>query len=195
MRHPVTVPRASKRRPRGVVLATSLILLVVLTVIAIAVFKSFGILQLISGNAREKQRSLESAQAALEYGEWFLKQGIVGAGVPCTTVAYPAFATTAGVGICSDALANPTTVPWSGAAGNLGSSIAFAGMNVSTAGGLGTFYAQPQVYIQYIGLTQDGNMNPMFQVTAAGYGGNSNAVSVVQSTYVLVNTNVDGGNP
>ncbi|MDE2369731.1 MAG: pilus assembly protein PilX [Burkholderiales bacterium] len=186
-------PRAHKAR--GVVLATSLILLVVLTVVAITVFKSFGVLQLISGNAREKQRSLESAQAALAYGEWFLKQGIVGVGVPCTSVAYPAFTTTAGVGICGDALPNPTALPWASDIGSIGSSVAFAGMTVSTTGGVGTFYADPKVYIQYIGLTQDGKMNPMFQVTAAGWGGNANAVSVVQSTYVLVNNNVDAGNP
>ncbi|MBU6258299.1 MAG: pilus assembly protein PilX [Burkholderiales bacterium] len=183
------------RRVRGVVLATSLILLVVLTVIAITVFKGFGVLQLIAGNAREKQRSLESAQSGLAYGEWFLKQGIVGVGVPCTSAAYPAFAATAGVGICADALPNPTTVPWSGGFGNLGSMVAFPGMTISTTGGVGTFYADPKVYIQYIGLTQDGKMNPMFQVTAAGWGGNANAVSVVQSTYVLVNNNVDAGNP
>lgn len=179
------------------VLLTSIILLVFMTVLAIVVFKSYGVLQLLSGDVREKQRSFESAQAALQYGEWFLNTGNVATGVTCTASGgYPAFSTAGGFGVCTDALPSPTVVPWvNSSSASLGSAVLLNGMQISTSGKAGYFYAQPQVYIQYLGLSKDGKMNPTYQVTAFGYGGTANAVSVVQSTYVLVNQNHDFSSP
>ena len=63
------------RADRGYTLVVGLLLLVVLTLFAIGMFRSFGLQEKIAANTRDKQRALEAAQSALQYGEWWLGQG------------------------------------------------------------------------------------------------------------------------
>jgi len=55
-------------------------------------------------------------------------------------------------------------------------------LTINPAGGAGTYYANPQMYIQYLGISPDGT-GLLYMVTALAYGGNSSAVAVVQSTF------------
>ena len=57
---------------RGVVLVSSLLLLIVVTIIALSMFRSFGIQEKIAGNVREKQRALQAAESAQVYAEVWL---------------------------------------------------------------------------------------------------------------------------
>ena len=59
---------------RGLVLVTSLLLLVVVTILAIGMFRSFGLDEKIAGNVREKQRALHAAEGAQAYAEWWVSQ-------------------------------------------------------------------------------------------------------------------------
>src|SRR5258708_21922359 len=61
---------------RGVVLVSSLLLLIVVTIIALSMFRSFGIQEKIAGNMREKQRALHAAESAQVFAEiWLSKNG------------------------------------------------------------------------------------------------------------------------
>ena len=66
--------RAHDHRPRparGIVFISSLLLLVIVTMIAIAMFKGFGISERIAGNLREKHRALHAIFD--EVHAWFRK--------------------------------------------------------------------------------------------------------------------------
>src|SRR6185312_3279784 len=78
----------SVTRARGMALITSLLLLVVVTILAVSMFRSFTVEGKIAGNVREKQRALLAAESAEQYGEWWLRQGSNSAvgSVICNTV-------------------------------------------------------------------------------------------------------------
>ena len=56
-------------------LVTSLLLLVIITILALSMFRSFGTQEKIAGNLREKERALHAAVSAQQYAEWWLLQG------------------------------------------------------------------------------------------------------------------------
>jgi len=62
----------TRTRQRGLVLVSSLLLLLVVTMLALAMFRSMGLAEKISGNVREKQRALHAAVVAEQYAEWWL---------------------------------------------------------------------------------------------------------------------------
>ena len=69
---PVRTPRSFRLpvRQRGIALITSVMLLVVITLLAVSMFKGFGIQEKLAGNTLEKQRSFQAAQSVLQFGEW-----------------------------------------------------------------------------------------------------------------------------
>ena len=166
------------KKQRGVALIASLIILLLTTMIAISLFRGTNLLEKIAGNTREKQRSLQSAQDALIYGEWWLNQGTSNIVTqPCTA------ATTTVLQVCSTSLtlSNYTTLPLY--------SYALPGITVSSSGGLAAggdinYVQNPTIYIAYIGNSPTGQL--LYQVTAIGYGGstgNNGSRSIVQSVY------------
>ena len=182
-------PRPHQSRPRsrrqsGIVLVASLLIMLVITLLGLSMFRSFGTQERIAGNTREKQRALHAAETARQHAEWWLTQsGNASTGAPCTALLS---ANANQTQVCSNAVPDAVTVPWTSGASQLGITYTPPNnvMNVSTTGGLGTYYAIPRFYIYYMGLASDG-MGSLYQITAAGYGGNSNAVAVVQSVYYV----------
>lgn len=174
---------------RGIALVTSLLMLIIMTLLALSMFRSIGLDESIAGNTREKQRSLQAAQGALDYGEWWLSQGNGGTGNTCSGV-YTA--TVANVKVCTNALTSPTTLPWSARGDYLPPTmtVAAGGGLVSSGGTVGdiNYYAKPSLYIQYLGLDPTGR-SQLYQITGAGYGGSANGASVVQSTYAVTYKN------
>ena len=75
-----------RRLQRGVVLVTSLLLLVVVTIIALSMFRSFGIQEKIAGNMREKQRALQAAISAEQNAENWLSNNGNAVPITCTNV-------------------------------------------------------------------------------------------------------------
>ena len=63
-----------KSKQQGVALIASLIIMLLMTILAISVFRGNNLLEKVAGNTREKQRALQSAQDALLYAEWWLQQ-------------------------------------------------------------------------------------------------------------------------
>ena len=67
-------PRRGARQ-NGMVLVTALLMLIVVTIIALAMFRSFGVDEKIAGNLREKQRAVSAAETAEQYAEYWLANG------------------------------------------------------------------------------------------------------------------------
>jgi type IV pilus assembly protein PilX len=180
----------TKRRPiseqNGMVLVTALLLLIVVTLLAVGMFRSFGLDEKIAGNVREKQRALSAAETAEQYAEYWLANGNSSIGVACSSTV------TASIGqICSTAPSSVTNVVnglWQNSSGaSVGvtyTPTVQTAMNVTTAGGLGTYYYQPAFYITYLGITANG-LGKLYQIDAVGYGGSADTVAVVESTYLV----------
>jgi type IV pilus assembly protein PilX len=171
---------------RGMVLISALLLLVVVTILAVGLFRSFGIDEKIAGNTREKQRALQAAVSAQQYAEWWLSNGNGGSSIACSTVV------AASVGqVCTTALTNFASLPWQTSGGaNVGVTYTPPSMTVSTSAAAGTYYATPAFYITYLGLgtSPNGGQGLVYQIDALGYGGSPNTAAVVESTYIVQST-------
>ncbi len=186
-------------RQRGIVLVTSLLLLIVVTIMALSMFRSFGIQEKIAGNMREKQRALTAAVSAQVYAENWLINNSTAASAPCTTVL------NANIGqgqICSNQLplvipnGDVTQVPWQISGAPVGVTYLPPGMSVSATTSFSaanvanpTYFATPTFYISDMGASLDPTYpGEVYQVDAAGYGGNSITVAVTESTFVVYTT-------
>jgi type IV pilus assembly protein PilX len=180
----------SRGSQRGLVLVTSLLLLVVVTILAIGLFRTFGMDEKVAGNTREKQRAMQAAVSAEQYAEWWLVNGNGVGNITCTGPVQ------ASVGqICSNVLtnfvANVALVPW-----NIGGAVVQVNytppnMTVTTGGGVGSYYTAPAYYISYLGVgtAPAGNVQGLvYQIDAVGYGGSPSTAAVVESTFILSTT-------
>jgi type IV pilus assembly protein PilX len=189
-------PRQSSRSTQhGVVLISSLLLLLVVTIMALSMFRSFGIQERIGGNVREKQRALQVANSAQQYGEWWLatqssaplavSNGIAAsADVVCTNTLVNV--NTGGVPlICNNTLVNlagVSTALWPSSGTNVGVIYTPPGMNLNPAL---NFYANPpRFYIADVGSLATGR-GEVYQVDAYGFGLTNNAIAVVESTVAI----------
>ncbi len=176
------IGQGCKRRPaqRGMVLITSLLLLIVVTILAVGMFRSFGLDEKIAGNVREKHRALNAAETAEEYAEWWLASGNGSSGINC---APPLTVAPAGQ-VCSNVMTNAANLPMPWSVGVSYSPGAPTAMNITTAGGQDTYYYTPTFYISYLGLSPNG-LGSVYQIDAAGYAGSPDTVAVVESTYLV----------
>ncbi|HEY3786432.1 MAG TPA: PilX N-terminal domain-containing pilus assembly protein [Steroidobacteraceae bacterium] len=189
---------------RGMALISALLLLLVVTIMAISMFRSYGMQEKIAGNTREKQRALNSAVSAQQYAEWLLQSGVAPATAACNALVP---ATTPQV--CNNPLntlgpggiGDYTILPWGVGViftpfttnnGNVDGLLNTVSTSPSTSGsGLlkqESYYQTPNFYIQDLGALATGN-GEVYQVDAVGYGGTSNAVAVVESTYLITSNN------
>jgi type IV pilus assembly protein PilX len=171
-RHPCGA--GPRHRARGMVLITSLLLLIVVTVLALAMFHSFGLDEQIAGNMRDKQLALHAAESAEQYAEWWLANGKATAPVTCTGfVSY-----TVGQ-ICTSPLPNFSTTPWT-------AGVTYTTDNLGLTNGT-TMSQAPQFYITYLGspALSTGLTGALYQIDAVGYGGSANTTAEVESTYLV----------
>lgn len=183
--------RPARGRQRGLVLISSLLLLVVVTVLAVGLFRSFGTQERIAGNLREKGRAVAAAETALNYAEWWLIQGNGSTGTTCNTK--PDVSTVGGL-VCSNQLlapidpATPSTWPgWVTYTPNTPTA-----MTILAAPTPNSYSLKPAFYIAYLGLSPTGN-GAIYQIDAAGYGGTQVAAAVVESTYLVQSSVKDLG--
>jgi type IV pilus assembly protein PilX len=201
MRHQKTIGPAGQS---GVVLVISLLLLVVITLLALSMFRSVGMQEMIAGSLREKDRALQSAMSAEQYGEWWLMSGNNINNI--ITCAAPTLNANIGQGhVCTNSLTaiagitNVTTVPWNAASGaEVGTYYTPPNMSAtgSTAGaGFNNFWLPPRYYIALLGAAPSGEQGNIYQIDAWGYGGDPNTVAVVESTYLVTTgiTDLGGG--
>jgi len=198
MNRPVHGARSAQR---GMVLISSLLLLIVVTLIALSMFRSFGIQEKIAGNTRERQRALQAAVSAEAYAENWLSGNATTASVTCSSLL------NANIGqgqICSNKLptvvTDVTSVPWQIGGAPVGVTYLPPGMSVSTTTTVSaanvanpTYYATPTFYISDMGASADPNIpGEIYQVDAVGYGGAGTTAAVVESTYAVYTSSSNG---
>jgi type IV pilus assembly protein PilX len=174
-------PNAPAVHQRGMVLVSSLLLLVVVTLLAVTMFHGFGEDERIAGNIREKHRAVNAAESAEEYAEWWLSQGNGPTPVNCSAVV----AYTVGQ-ICNTTSvpANFASLPWLVGGNPAGVTYAPPTMSITgAAGGEGTYYQTPEFYITY--LTGLSNGGAMYQIDAVGYGGSPDTAAVIEAVYKI----------
>lgn len=181
---------ACAARQSGFVLIASLLILVVLTIISVTMFRSFGMQEKMAGNLREKAKAFELAQSALQQAEQWVKTNAT-TGIPC---AAGQVQTANSPRVCdqTSALADVNSLLLSSTSGSA-TGIVYqpaspTALSISQSGGANVYWQAPRYYIQYIGQGSSGNL--LYRITAAAYGGNQNAVAIVQSVYA-----VGGGGP
>jgi len=187
------------RPARGFVLIASLLLLLVMTLLALAMFHSFGIQELVAGSVREKQRALQSALAAEQYAEiWLTAPGnILTNTVDCSTVTLQSYSATSVPYICLKPISSVvtvTSVPWKIGVNEVGFTF-FPGattgtgdMFVSTTGGIfgvnqASYYQVPRFYIGLLSATAS---QAVYRIDAWNWGGTTNTAAVVEANYTVV---------
>lgn len=172
----------SRKYQKGMALVSALLLLLVTTMLGVAMFRSFGFLESVAGNTREKQRALHAAESAQNYAEWWLgaASGLnATVGSNCGALVSSVNSWT----VCSNVIANPATIPWT--AGML-----YTPLDLQT-GSIGTVnnYAKPPAfYISFLSTTPITGINGTtntYQIDALGYGGTTNSAAVTESGYTL----------
>ena len=190
-------PRAASQR--GFILVTGLLFLVVITLVAVAMFRGTGLMDRVSANARDKQRSFEAAQSALQYAEWWLsttKPGTTSSA--CSSLA--SGDTVSNIHVCSNAIQSDfLSTAWTGG-------FTYTPPNLTSLSGTGNaggqvssstdsdvkYFNLPGFYVTWLSYssTKGGNV---YQVTAYGYGGNTTTMTVLRSTYLVPTTTTSGG--
>jgi type IV pilus assembly protein PilX len=187
-------PRSLSGGQRGVALMSSLLILLVLTIVALAMFRSFGLQEKIAANVRERQRAVHAAEGAQSYAEWWLGANSANTTVVCSSL----LSANLGQGqICSnklsDTVASVADVPWLAAGALVGVTYNPGNaLTITTAAAKDTYYSVPLFYISDVGVSADGR-GEIFQVDAAGYGSTANTVAVVESTLVVISGVIDRG--
>jgi type IV pilus assembly protein PilX len=165
-------------------LITGLLLLVVCTLIAVSMFRSYGIQEKIAGNVREKQRATNAANSTLQYAEWWITNNVLPPSVSCVPPA------TTTVQICTNKLTDATSVPWADGG------VIFQGFNtnntVNSTASRNTYYKVPMFYIYDVGTYSGTPAGEVYQIDAVAWGGTPDAVAVVESTYVINSTGGGG---
>lgn len=188
-------------RSRGMVLITSLLLLIVVTLLALAMFRGAGLEGRIAGNVMDKQRAVQVATAAQAYTEqWLLANVSTSPPVVCDGSTFTGATTPT---ICSNTLATATdklsasSVPWTIGGSDVGfsynpvipylngTSVATESLPVSSSGGVNQYQQDPVTYIAQLGPDATVANAVDYQVDAWNYAGALGTVAVVESTYQI----------
>jgi type IV pilus assembly protein PilX len=179
-----------RSQQHGMALAAALLLLLVITILGVGMFHSFGLQERIAGNTLDKHRALHAAETTEVHVETALK-GFQGAnattGVTCAGLIAevpPA------IQVCTNTLAsvatNMASLPLNNAGAVTGVTYQAPGITVGT--GQGLYYANPSYYVSFIaGLYNQttGVSTNTYTINALGYGGAPNSVAEVESTYIV----------
>ena len=173
----------ARRGQRGIALMTSVLLLIVLTIMALSMMRSYGVEERIAGNTRDKQRAFNAAVSAQQYAEYWLASGTAPASTTCGT---GLVAMTAGE-VCTNAITNLNVLPWSTGVNYTQFTTAGGnGVMAAVGSGVGNYYSTPTFYIQDLGAAPGALGNgELYQVDAVGYGGSAATVAIVESTYLI----------
>ena len=189
--------RPHSGKQRGVALITSLLLLLIITILALSMFRGFGSLEKIAGNLREKDRALHAAVSAQQFAEWWLTQPAAvadtttpvncAAGPPLNGNALPPEGQVCSTGT---SLANlnidatvVTPVLWGGI-----SYVKYSppGSTTPDQGGINNdpYALTPGFYISDLGASADAE-GEVYQIDAFSSGATTSTVAVVESIYEL----------
>lgn len=193
------------RQQRGVILITAMLLLIVITIMAVGMFRGYGVSERIAGNTRDKQRALAAAISAQQYAEFQLASGTA----PLPGICPPGILPN-GMQVCQPPvfpapMPDFSALPWTSGVtySDFASNVINGVRNtISTTGNFDTAtqtanYVQAPVFnIIDLGPNKGTPAGEVYQVDAVGFGGTNSTVAVVESTFVIgSNTPSNLGNP
>jgi type IV pilus assembly protein PilX len=188
---------APARGQRGVVLISALLLLLVVTIMALSMFRNYGTQERIAGNTLDKQRAINAAVSAQQYAEFWLSSNTPPQALLCTVIVPSSLGQ-----ICSNSLAplgkdvSTVSLPWTSAVQYSQFSATDSNLKTntfSTTGGSNNYHLAPVFYIQDLGANVGTPVGEVYQIDAVGYGGTADAVAIVESTYVVGSNNFAHG--
>jgi type IV pilus assembly protein PilX len=176
-------------KQRGIVLVSSLLLLVVVTIMALSIFRSFGLQEKIAGNVRDKQRAVQVATSTQQYAEWWIAN--VSSAPLAVSNGAPSTATTACTALLDASLgdglicklpmvASVRTVPWPISTKYTPSTL----MNLTSSSTPDYYFDRPRFYIADMGAMPTGG--ELYKVDAYSYGSSGTTVAVVESTLSII---------
>jgi type IV pilus assembly protein PilX len=158
-----------------------------MTILAVSMFRSYGMQEKIAGNVREKQRALNAATSAQQYAEWMMTNT---ASLPTTGKCTAPVSLAAQ--ICDAPMADFAAAPWT-------SGVSFTQFTQDSGNGVknvvnsnathDTYVRAPVFYITDLGGAAGGSKGKVYQIDAIGYGGTDNTVAVVESTFLVSSVN------
>jgi type IV pilus assembly protein PilX len=182
---------------RGVALISAMLLLIIITILALSMFRSFPTQEKIAGNVREKERAFHAANSALQFAEYWLINNVATGDVICGTQAVLLNGNLGEGQICSNALytiapapaglvTSASAVPWTFGGTQIGTQYTPNGMNVAGNAAVtahdSSYFLPPVYYIADLGGAGDAQ-GEVYQIDAYAYGGSANTVAVVESIY------------
>jgi type IV pilus assembly protein PilX len=177
--------RIAVSNQRGVALVTSILLLLIITILALSMFRSFGTQERIAGNLREKERALHAADSAQQYAEWWLLQSNnTAAGAVACTVSVVATPTQGQ--ICNATptpLGTPITtlpLPWPVQVTYTPQGMVLLGQPAQANNP--PYFNTPAFWITDLGIAADA-AGEAYQIDAYGFGSAANTVAIVESVY------------
>jgi type IV pilus assembly protein PilX len=177
----------------GMALITAMLLLVVVTIMALSMFRSYGVEERLAGNTRDKQRAINAAVSAQQYAESWLASGAAPASGVCPVGFVPS-STSGEVCTPPPAPIDFTVLPWTTGvtytqftsnAINGVSNVVSATGTADTATQSASYVQAPVFYVTDLGPNAGTPAGEVYQVDALGFGGQSNTVAVVESTFVI----------
>lgn len=167
---------------------TTVMALLILTMLALAMYRGFGLQQKIAGNTREKEKAFQAAQNALEFAE----AGVLLQGKTAGITASPCGSADKvdaldKVRVCDVALVKPADPDnWIGFSSYKPPAMTVSTGNTTFTDELGrldtSYFKNPQLYVRIL----YGNTDPntiMYEVTASANGGTNDTTAVVKSVY------------
>ena len=186
-------------RQRGFILITSLVFLVIMTLLGVSMFGNSSVEMRMAGNIKAKVEARALAESGIHHAETLLLDTNVN---PLAQKAS---------GGCSGSLSVPTicvdpsallvisTQNSSGATAYRTELAAYyadpdiPNLAISaTPGTPNSTYAAPEFYIRLLGASPDG-AGQLYQITALGYGGTPEAVSVLQANFEVTSGVINHG--
>ena len=162
---------------------------------ALSMFRSYGVEERLAGNTRDKQRAINAAESAQQYAESWLASGTAPATGVCPVGLVPS--STSGE-VCSPPVTpiDFTVLPWTTGVTytqftsntiNGWSNLISATGTVENAGlkQTASYVQAPVFYVTDLGPNLGSPTGEVYQVDAVGFGGTSNTVAVVESTFVI----------
>lgn len=180
-----TASPSVRARQQGMVLIAAMLMLVVITLLGVAMFRSYGLEQRIGGNTRDKSRAFHAATAGQSTAEQMLTQnnGVnASTGSPCAGVMDGN--SVGGMKVCSNVIQDDVqNVPWP-------SYVTYVPPNMSVgtdSAVLGNYSEKPAVYISFLNASPPGAgiYSSTYQVDAVGYGSSPSSIAVVESIYAV----------
>lgn len=170
----------SRSAQRGMALVTGMLLLIVVTILAMSMFRGYGTQQKIAGNVREKNRAVSAAVSAQQYAEYWLSSATPPVAVDCSGMLPSPVPQ-----VCQNS-PDFTVVPWTlnaqpvGVNFNTFSKLAKVDQSPSQK----SYFSAPMFYVTDLGQSAAGP-GEVYQIDAAGWGGTPDTVAVVESTFLL----------